>query len=137
KRKQTFESHAFDGWVLAASVSGAGRPTCRKLWYVLPALLHRRQLHCFQACKGGRRKPYGGTRSLGLKRGTLVRHPKYGLCTVGGFDRKKQTISLHAYRSNTRLTQSAHVSDCHLFTWMAWRSWMVRQLPQTKRRKER
>jgi hypothetical protein len=43
----------------------------------------------------------------------------------------EQTISLHAYRANTRLTQSAHVSDCQLFTWM------VREIPQTKKRKER
>ena len=131
KSKQSFQSHAVDAWVLAASVTGARHPTCRRLWYVVPARLHRRQLHRFEASKGGRRKPYGGTRTLGLKRGTLVSHPKYGLCTIGGFDRKKQTISLHAYRSNTRLTQSAHVSDCQLFTWM------VREMPQTKKRKER
>src|SRR5712691_181515 len=85
KSKQTFESHALDGWVLAASISGACAPTCTKLWYVVPAVLHRRQLHRLQASKGGMRKPYGGTRSLGLKRGTLVHHPKYGLCTIGGF----------------------------------------------------
>ena len=132
KSKQTFESHALDGWVLAASVSGAGRPTCRKLWYVLPALLHRRQLHCFQACKGGRRKPYGGTRSLGYKRGTLVRHPRYGLCTVGGFDRRKQTLSLHAYRTNHHLTQGASIKDCRALTWVAFRSWLVKEQPKSK-----
>jgi hypothetical protein len=87
--------------------------------------LHRRQLHRLQAEKGGQRKPYGGTRSLGLKRGTLVRHPKYGLCTVGGFDRKKQTISLHEYRTNKRLTQSAKVEKCRVLTWVAFRSWFV------------
>ncbi|GLV54908.1 hypothetical protein KDH_17550 [Dictyobacter sp. S3.2.2.5] len=74
------------------------------------------------------RKPYGGTRSLGLKRGTLVHHAKYGLCTVGGFDRKKQTVSLHAYRTNTRLTQGAKPATCNVKTWVAWRSWLV---PQT------
>ncbi len=87
--------------------------------------LHRRQLHRLQASKGGIRKPYGSTRSLGLKRGTLVRHAKYGLCTVGGFDRKRQTISLHGYRTNKRLTQGAKVKDCRICTWMAFRSWLV------------
>ena len=125
KSKQSFDSHAVDAWVLAASVSGATQPTCRRLWYLVPAILHRRQLHRLQASKGGIRKPYGGTRSLGFKRGTLVRHPKYGLCSVGGFDRKKQTISLHAYRTNTRLTQAAKGKDCHILTWVAWRSWLV------------
>src|SRR5450759_4413153 len=58
KSKQSFDSHAVDGWVLAASVSGASHPTCTRLWYVVPAVLHRRQLHRLQASKGGERKPY-------------------------------------------------------------------------------
>jgi hypothetical protein len=125
KSRQSFESHAVDSWVLAASVSEASYPTCTRLWYLVPARLHRRQLHRLQASKGGVCKPYGGTRSHGLKRGTLVRHPKYGLCTLGGFDRKKQTISLHEYRTNKRLTQCARVEDCRALTWVAWRSWLV------------
>src|SRR5207244_5905404 len=62
-------------------------PSTRSRWEakvrIVPARLHRRQLHRLEASKGGKRLPYGGTRSLGLKRGTLVRHPKYQLCTVG------------------------------------------------------
>ena len=125
KSKQSFESHAVDAWVLAAEVAGADKPTCLRLWYVVPAVLHRRQIHRLQASKGGIRKPYGGTRSLGLKRGTVILHPKYGRCTVGGFDRKKQTLSLHVYRTNTRLTQGARVKDCRVLTWVAFRSWFV------------
>lgn len=129
KSKQSFASHAVDAWVMAASVSGAGQPTCTRLWYVVPARLHRRQLHRLQACTGGERKPYGGTRSLGWKRGTLVRHKRYGLCTVGGFDRQRQTISLHAYRTNKRLTQAAQGEACRTLTWVACRSWFVAQTP--------
>lgn len=125
KSKQSFESHAVDAWVLAASVSGAEKPTCTQLCYLVVARLYRRQLHRLQASKGGERKPYGGTRSLGYKRGTLVRHPKYGLAVIGGFDRKKQTASLHDYRSNKRLTQGARVKECRTLTWVAWRSWRV------------
>ncbi len=132
KSKPSFESHAVDSWSLAASVSGAVYPTCTRLWYVVPARLHRRQLHRLQASKGGERKPYGGTRSLSLKRGTLVRHPKYGRCTVGGVDRKRQTISLHEYRTNKRLTQGAKVRDCRVLTWVAWRSFLVAGQPQKK-----
>ncbi len=127
KSKQSFESHAVDAWVLAASVSGAEQPTSSRLWYVVPALLHRRQLHRLQASRGGRRKPYGGTRSLGIKRGTVVRHATYGLCTVGGFDRRKGRISLHEYRTNKRLTQGAQVGDCRVLSWVAFRSWLVRE----------
>jgi len=127
KSKQSFDSHAVDAWVLAAAITGAKEPTCRQLWYVVPAILHRRQLHRLQAAKGGERKPYGGTRSLGYKRGTLVRHKKYGLCTVGGFDRKRATVSLHDYQTNKRLTQGAKVEGCQTLTWMAFRSWLVRE----------
>ena len=125
KSKQSFESHAVDAWVLAASVSGAEKPSCTRLWYVVRAVLHRRQLHRLQASKGGKRKPYGSTRALGLKRGTVIQHSTYGLCTVGGFDRKRQTISLHAYRTNKRLTQGAKVEACRTLTWVAFRSWLV------------
>lgn len=130
KSRQSFESHALDAWVMAASISGAARPTCVCLWYVVPAVLHRRQLHRLQTSKGGVRKPYGGTRSLGLKRGTLVRHPMYGLCAVGGYDRTKQRISLHEYRTNRRLTQGAKVPDCSVLTWVAFRSWLIRPQEQ-------
>ena len=132
KAKQSFDSHAVDAWVLAASISGATKPSCTRLWYAVPARLHRRQLHRLQASKGGERKPYGGTRSLGLKRGTVVEHPRYGRCSVGGFDRKKQTISLHEYRGNKRLTQGAKVKDCRVLTWVAWRSWLVSEKPLSK-----
>src|SRR5260370_27659693 len=127
KSTQSFESHAVDGWVLAASVSGAEKPTCQRLWYVVPASLHRRQLHRLQAAKGRERKPYRCTPSLGKKRGTAMQHATYGLCTVGGFDRKKQTISLHDYRTNKRLTQGAKAKAWRTLTWVAFRSWLVRE----------
>ncbi len=132
KARLVFASHAVDAWVLAASVSGATAPTCQRLWYVMPARLHRRQLHRLEPARGGVRSPYGGTRSLGHKRGILVRHPRYGLCTVGGCDRQRGTLSLHAYRTNTRLTQKARPADCTCLTWVAFRSWLV-PLPSSKK----
>jgi hypothetical protein len=137
KDHQTFSSHAVDAWVLAASVSGAEAPTCTRLWYLIPVQLHRRQLHRLQAERGGVRKPYGGTRSLGFRRGTLVRHPRYDLCTIGGYDREKQQLSLHAYRTNRRLTQAARPADCQVRTVLAFRSWLVPQPLPTPRKRER
>jgi RRXRR protein len=125
KSEPTFASHAVDAWVLAAEVSGANKPTCRRLWYLVPVRLHRRQLHAFQWTKGGVRRPYGGTRSLRLKRGTLVQHPRYGLCAVGGVDRKRDTISLHEYRTNQRFTQGGRIEQCLRRTWVAFRTWLV------------
>ena len=125
KDAQTFTSHAVDAWVLAAATSGATTPTCTRLWYVEPAILHRRQLTRQEAFKGGVFKPYGGTLSLGFKRGTVIRHPRYGLCSVGGYDREKRRISLHAYRTNTRLTQKAKPEECRRLTTVAFRSWLI------------
>ncbi|GIV97766.1 MAG: hypothetical protein KatS3mg057_2423 [Herpetosiphonaceae bacterium] len=125
KSRRSFESHAVDAWVLAATVSGATAPTWMRLWYVTTIRLHRRQLHRLQPAKGGKRAPYGGTRSLGLKRGTLVRHPRYGLCAVGGCDRKRGTISLHDYRTNKRLTQGAKAADCRVLTWTPYRTYLA------------
>jgi hypothetical protein len=76
KDKQVFESHAIDAWVLAASVMGAAQPACKQLHCTSTIRLNRRQLHMLQFAKGGVRRPQGGTRSLGVKRGALVRHPK-------------------------------------------------------------
>jgi hypothetical protein len=134
KAQQTFSSHAVDAWVVAAATSGATTPTCTRLWYVVPIQLHRRQLHRLQPERGGIRKPYGGTRSLGFKRGTLVRHPRYGLCTVGGYDREKQRLSLHAYRTNNRLTQGAKPADCRRLTAVALRTWFVPPKQTAKRK---
>lgn len=136
KTQAVFASHAVDAWVLAASISGAKGPTCQLLWYVVPARLHRRQLHRLQPAQGGTRLPYGGTRSLGYKRGTLVRHPRYGLCTIGGQDRVKGRVSLHAYRTNARLTQGGRQEQCQRLTWVAWRSWLVSSRPAKTRSKK-
>jgi hypothetical protein len=124
KAKPCFTSHAVDAWVLAAEISGAVAPTCTDLFYLVPVRLHRRQLHAFQPAKGGRRRPYGGTRSQGLKRGTLVVHPKHGLCRVGGEESRRGTVSLHRYRSNKRVTQGAAVCHCARRTWVAFRTWL-------------
>ncbi len=138
KSKQSFDSHAVDVW--RQSCPGRVLPGSRGpcLYAVLPVHLSGcfRQVHRLQASKGGERKPYGGTRSLGLKRGTLVSHPKYGRCTVGGFDRKKETISLHDYRTNRRLTQGARVKDCRTLTWVAFRSFLVPKEPSKKSGRE-
>lgn len=137
KAKAVFASHAVDAWVLAASSSGATQPTCQRLWYVVPVRLHRRQLHRLEPAKGDMRSPYGGTRSWGLKRGTLVRHPRYGLCTLGGIDRAKGTVSLHAYRTNQRVTQGGRLLHCQRLTWLAWRSWLIGEAGASKKaRKE-
>lgn len=59
KSQPSFDSHAVDAFVLAASVSGAEKPTCRRVWYMVPAILHRRKLHLLQAARGGEAQATG------------------------------------------------------------------------------
>jgi len=120
KDKKAFNSHCVDSWVMAASVSGAIQPNEKRLHYITEIRLYRRQLHVLQPGKGGVRRPYGGTRSLGFKRGTLVEHPKYGLSSVGG--NMKGKISLNAYTDNKRLTQGAKITDCRILTSSVYRT---------------
>lgn len=123
KSEKSFWSHCVDTWVLAASVSGAEKPDHTGFYYLVPLRFHRRQLHRLEPDKGGIRKPYGGTRSLGFKRGTLVRHPRWGLCYIGGHSNGR--LSLHDRRTGKRLTQNARAEDCQRLTCVSWRSWYI------------
>lgn len=127
KAKPVFESQCVDSWCLAAMVTGAKHPTTKSLYYIVPLRWHRRQLHRLQPEKGGVRRRYGGTISLGLKRGTLVRHVKYGLCYIGG--NLKDRFSLHSLKTGKRLTQNARREDFKILTRIAFR---VQFLPALK-----
>jgi len=117
KSRPVFSSHCVDSWILAASMSGAKMPTTKNLYYLTPLRLHRRQLHMFEPAKGGLRKRYGGTMSIGIKRGTLVVHLKHGLCYVGG--NMDERLSLHSVSTGKRLCQNAKVSDLKTLTRIA------------------
>jgi RRXRR protein len=124
KLAEIWEAHCVDSWVLASSaVGGSDSPDNTWLVCIAPFAWHHRQLHRFQPEKGGKRKPYGGTLSQGVKRGTLVEHPKWGKATVGGTTDGK--LSLHHPETNKRLTQTARVADCTLITLLRWRTRLV------------
>jgi hypothetical protein len=120
KLSDKFEAHCVDSWVLANSqVGGHVSPDNTNMLYLVPLRFHRRQLHRLQAGKGGIRLPYGGTLSLGLKRGSWVKHPKFGVCYVGGTS--KGRISLHSLQTGVRLTHAARVEDVHFICMASWR----------------
>ena len=50
---------------------------------------------------GGVRKPYGGIRWLGLKRGTVVQHAAHGLCTVRRKEERRGGPSPESRRAST------------------------------------
>ena len=124
KLAEVWEAHCVDAWVLAYSeVFGRSAPDNKRLVCITPFTWHRRQLHRFQPGKGGKRTAYGGTLSLGIKRGTLVKHPKWGKATVGGTMEGK--LSLHHPQTNKRLTQTARVVDCTPIKLLRWRTRLV------------
>jgi hypothetical protein len=131
KLAEVWEAHAVDAWVLAHSaVGGCPVPDNRRLVCISPLVWHRRQLHRLEPEKGGKRKPYGGTLSQGIKRGTLVKHPKWGHAYVGGTREGK--LSLHDPRTGKRLTQSAKVTDCRLIKLLRWKTRLA-PLPTAKK----
>lgn len=120
KISEKFEAHCVDSWVLANWWTGGHiKPDNTSMLLISPLRFHRRQLHRLQPQQGGTRKPYGGTRSLGFKRGSLVKHLKYAVVYVGGC--LKGRISLHSLANGARLCQNAKLSDCKFLTFNTWR----------------
>jgi hypothetical protein len=116
-----FDAHCVDSWVLANWFTGGHiKPENEKLLLVTPLQFHRRQLHVLQPAKGGVRRLYGGTRSLGWKRGSVVTHPRYGKTYVGGTSSGR--ISLHAVKTGKRLAQNVKVLDCRFTAYNSWRT---------------
>lgn len=115
-----FSAHCVDSWVLANSVVGNHfTPDLTEVLVLNPLTFTRRQLHRFNPSKGGIRSRYGGTRSLHLKKGTLVHHPKHGRCLVGGSNGTNQ-VSLHTTIGYTRITQKAKPEDLTAVSYSPW-----------------
>ena len=132
KLAEVWEAHCIDAWALAYSVvCGSTLPDNKQLVCIAPFVWHRRHLHRFQPGKGGKRTPYGGTLSLGIKRGTLVRHPKWGKATVGGTMHGR--LSLHHPETNKRLTQLAKVGECQVIKLLRWRTRLVPTHPSPEK----
>lgn len=129
KLESSFEAHCVDSWVLSNwYVEGHTQPDNTQLIEVIPLEFHRRQLHRLQHAPGHIRPRYGGTLSAGFKRGSIVKHPKYGLCYVGGWalsptkkDLHRKTISLHSLDTGKRLCQNAAPMDCKFLSYNSWR----------------
>jgi hypothetical protein len=130
KTAEVFAAHCVDSWVLAhAIVGGPTHVDNTRLLCVTPLKLHRRELHRRQPRPGGQRSSYGGTRSLGFKRGSLVRHPQQGVTYVGGSSAGR--ISLHRITDGQRLCQNAKPCDLQF---LAYSTWRTRLLPMPEGR---
>lgn len=120
KLSDKFEAHCVDSWVISNwYVGGHNSPDNKEILFVIPLQFNRRNLHVQNYSKGGIRKNYGGTISMGLKRGSLVKHKKHGLCYVGGTS--KNRISVHNINNGKRLSQNIKPGDCKFLTYNSWR----------------
>lgn len=121
KLSDSFSAHCVDSWALAqSSVGGDHKAINQEMLLVDSIRLHRRQLHALQPARGGIRRSYGGTRSMGFKRGSYVKHLKYGVCFVGGMSNGR--ISLHSMAWGLRLTQNSKPEDCRFLTYASFRT---------------
>jgi RRXRR protein len=121
KMAEVWQAHCVDAWVLAyTAIGGCKTPDNTSMVCITPLIWHRRQLHKLQPARGGKRRREGGTLSLGVKRGTLIKHHRWGKTYVGGTMNGK--LSLHAPESGKRITQSASVSDCRIVKLLRWRT---------------
>lgn len=120
KLSTDFNAHCVDSWVLAyLVVGGDAEPDNRNVVEFIPLRFHRRQLHRLEHGKGHIRSPYGGTMSMGFKRGGIARHPKWGVTYIGGSS--KERVSLHSIQTGKRLTQNAKPADIKFLAYNSWR----------------
>jgi hypothetical protein len=120
KMSESFNAHNVDSWVLANWwIGGHTTPDNTKIKRMIPLHFHRRQLHRIQPDKKGNRKRYGGTMSLGLKKGSLIKHLEHGLCYVGGNLRGR--LSIHSFNTGKRIRQDAAIEDVKFLSYNAFR----------------
>ncbi len=107
KLADTFEAHCVDSWCLAYhTVGGSEIPDTTDIFCISPIPIRRRELHRQNPQKGGKRPRYGGTRCLYTVKNTLVKHTKYGLLRITGYD-TKGGLNLSEIASSKRVVRGA------------------------------
>lgn len=119
KAKKDFYTHCVDSWCIANEVIGGhAEIDNEKTIYLKPLKFWRRKLHEVLPKKNGFRRNYGGTLSMGIKRGSLVKHIRWDLCTIGGSSNNR--ISLHDMQTNRRVSQDIRKHDLSVLTNLKW-----------------
>ena len=88
KLSSDFHAHCVDSWILATHAVGGSYPENKDVFCIAPIPIARRNLHREVPNKNGIRTRYGGTNCKGIKKGTLVKHIKYGLARIYGYMKK-------------------------------------------------
>ena len=103
KMSSDFHAHCVDAWVLATYVIGGAVPYNKSVFCIAPVPIQRRSLHYQKPKKGGIRSRYGGTNCLGIKKGTLVKSIKHGLCWVSGYQNGKINLTKKVNSKNKQI----------------------------------
>jgi hypothetical protein len=137
KLDKIFSAHNVDSWVLANFPFNIQLyPENIDMYYFEQIGLRRRSLHMLQFAKGGKRRINGGTVSLGIPKGTVVRvkyKKKYKLCYIGGnMDGK---LSGHDLETGKRISQSIDKEKIEIYSgWIAkWKVEITNGYSYTKR----
>ena len=93
KLSSSFHAHCVDSWILATHTVGGTYPENKEVFCIKPLSIQRRNLHREVPKKGGIRSRYGGTVCLGLKKGSLVKSIKHGLCWISGHQNGKINLT--------------------------------------------
>jgi RRXRR protein len=125
KMSETFFAHNVDSWVLSSFITEKNFIDNITLFRIIPLQLHRRYLHRSEPQLCGKRKTYGGTKSVNFKRGSVVNNHKFGLVYVGGTMNGK--ISLHDIGSGRRLTQKSFCQDNKFFYCNSWKTQFLKK----------
>ena len=124
KLSEVFEAHCVDSWVLANDlVGGHILPDNKRILFIAPIVLHRRQLYFLNVLKNGIRKTFGSTRSIGFKRGSLVKYKNVKFTYIEGFT--KGAISLHLLTTGKRFSRIAKPCDIKFKSYNIWKSHVV------------
>jgi hypothetical protein len=103
-----WEAHNVDSHSLCEMALGTSIKPYHGLYKTEFLEYHRRQLHIQNPIKGKVRKQYGGTVSLGISRGSVLKH-KDKLCYLGGTSRGK--VSIHSIITGKRINQNTNTRD--------------------------
>ena len=85
---------------------------------------HRRQLHVQNFTKGGIRKQYGSTVSLGMSRGSIIRY-KNDFAYLGGSSKGK--VAVNNIETGKRINQFVKVEDIEVLYNSKWKTQFMRR----------
>lgn len=108
-----WETHNVDSHCLAEMAIGKPIAPYFGLWQINFMNFHRRRLHVENPSNGGIRKNYGGTRSLGFSRGSIIRYKKDNLLYyLGGTS--NNCVAIHSIVTGKRINQFVKVAQVEI-----------------------